>query len=337
MSQWKHISVARLELRNFKRFYGTHALDLLPDHEGNKPLILIGGDNGRGKTSIHEALNYALYEDDDLPGIATRPNYLRAVSDRLNRRALDEGKTDYAVALELIASSGEADRRLRIERRWDVNVSERRVIEAKLTVSENDRPIDWIDQDSPGALQDFLRSILPPRIAPFFFFDGERIQEFADENQHEHRMVEAVEDILHINVYKLLREDLKKYVVDHIETHEVKSVDTRDFFSLQQETERIDSDLEDKRERQEEIEREIVDLRRQRKQAEDELRRIASPHASKRDELILEQQRLEQELEQAKVEIQKGFEPLPILLAGPLCMDLQRTLREEQPMVRRQA
>lgn len=330
MAHWKRVSILRLEMRNFKRFYGNHAVDLCPDPSAEKPLILIGGDNGSGKTSIHEAINYALYEDDDLPGIATRPNYLRAVSDRLNRRALDEGNTDYAVALDLLVSDGSAERRFRIERQWDANLAERRVECSKVTVSESGRPIDWIDEDSPAYLQDFIRSLLPPRVAPFFFFDGERIQEFAEDSQQERGMIDAIEDILHINVYKRLRGDLKKYVVDHVETHEIKSVQTDDFFKYQQEVERIESDLEAKRDREADIEREIDELKARRKRSEDELRRIASPHASQRDELILEQERLEKELEQAKTDVRKAFEALPIMLAGSLADRLRQTLLDEQ-------
>ncbi|MBE3109162.1 MAG: AAA family ATPase [Acidobacteria bacterium] len=320
-------------MRNFKRFYGKHLLDLAPDASGEKPLILIGGDNGSGKTSIHEAINYALYEDDDLPGITTRPNYLRAVQDRLNRRALDEGQQDFAVVLELLVTSGDDERCFRIERKWDVsgrhNVTPSLQIRPCLTVCENGRPLDWIDADNPTALQDFLRNILPPRIAPFFIFDGERIQDFADESGHEQRMVDAIEDILHINVYKMLREDLKKQVVDYLERSEVAPAETGDFFTLQQEAERIEGDLEAKRDRLAEIAREIDEQHRARKRAEEELRRIASPHASQRDELILEQQRLEQELESVKTDIQKAFEPLPVMLAGALCNDLRETLRRE--------
>lgn len=321
MARWKRVCILRLEMRNFKRFYGSHALDLCPDACGEKPLILIGGDNGSGKTSIHEAINYALYEDVDLPGIATRPNYLRAVSDRLNRRALDEGNTDYAVALDLLVSDGSAERRFRIEREWAANVPERRVEGSRVRVSENGRPIDWVE-DSPAALQDFVRSLLPPRVAPFFFFDGERIQEFAEDTLQERGMVEAIEDILHIKVYRRLRHDLKKYVVDHVEL-QIKKDDTGDFFKVQEEAERIEADLEAKRDREAEIGRDTEDWRAQRKRAEDELRRIASPHASERDELIMEQDRLEKELEEAKTDVSKGFEPLPILLGGRLCDELR--------------
>ena len=329
MSQWKHISIARLRMTNFKRFYGTHEVDLLTQSDLGKTLVLIGGDNGRGKTSIHEAINYVFYEDGDLPGIQTRPNYLRAVSDRLNRRALDEGQTEYSVAIELIVSGGDADRRLYIERSWDVDIAHRQALSPVLVIQENGRPIDWIE-DNPAAYQDFLRHVLPPRISPFFFFDGERIQTFAEEESHDRRMVEAIEDILHITVYKTLRDDLKKYVVDHIEKHEVKAVDTGDFFKLQEDAERIETDLERKRDKLLDAEREIEEAMKEQRAIEDELRRIASPHASKRDDLILDRQNLESEIEIAKADIQKGFEALPILFTGKLCNDLQETLREER-------
>jgi len=333
MSQWKHISIVRLSMTNFKRFYGNHHIDLSTDPSIGRTLVLIGGDNGRGKTSIHEAINYVFYEDGDLPGIQTRPNYLRAVTDRLNRRALDEGQSDYGVAVELIVSGGDAERQLFIQRTWDVDVGKREVACPILQIYENGRPVDWIEDDQP-AYQDFLRHVLPPRIAPFFFFDGERIQDFAEEERHDRRMVEAIEDILHITVYKMLRDDLKKYVVDHIEKHEVKAVDTGDFFQLQEDAERIESELESKRGKLLDVERDTEEAVKEQRATEDELRRIASPHASERDELIQDKQRLEEEIELAKADIQKAFEAFPILLTGALCADLERTLMEEQGVIR---
>lgn len=332
MSQWKHISIARLSMTNFKRFYGTHEIELLTQPDLDKTLVLIGGDNGRGKTSIHEAINYVFYEDGDLPGIQTRPSYLRAVSDRLNRRALDEGQTDYSVAVDLIVSDGSAERQLHIERSWEVDVAQRQAVSPVLVIQENGRPIDWIE-DSPAAYQDFLRHVLPPRIAPFFLFDGERIQQFAEEDGHDRRMVDAIEDILHISVYKMLRDDLKKFVIDHISKYEVKAVDSGDFFELQEDEERIERELDQKRDRLADVEREIEEAVKEQRRVEDELRRIASPYASKRDELILEKQRLEGEIESVKADLQTAFQALPILLTGKLWVVLQETLEDEQQAI----
>lgn len=332
MSQWKHCSINKLVMTNFKRFYGRHELELTTRPDLGKPLILIGGDNGRGKTSIHEAINYVFYEDGDLPGIQTKPSYLRAVTDRLNRRALDEGQTDYGVALDITVSDGSVERNLHIERKWDVDVARRRVNEPILAIYENGRTIDWLE-DTPIAYQDFLRHILPPKIAPFFLFDAERIQEFADEDGHDRRMVEAIEDILHITVYKLLRDDLKKMVIDPIEKNEIKISINDDFYELKKEEDRIIAELEEKQDRLRDAERELAEANRARKLIEDELRRVASPNTSRRDELIVERQRIEAEIESAKADMQRGFESIPILLTGKLWKELLETLATDQVAV----
>lgn len=143
-------------------------------------------------------------------------------------------------------------------------------------------------------------------------------------------MIDAVEDILHINVYKTLRDDLKKYVVDYLEKHEIRTPHGDDFHRLQEDAERIANELEHKRDRQVDIEREIEDLLAQRKRAEEELLRIASPHSAQRNELLGEMERLERELEDAKRQVRSGFDPLPVLLSEPLYRQLHQTLLEEQ-------
>ena len=53
----------QLTLRNFCLFHGTQALDLSPAHRYGKsrPIVLIGGINGGGKTTIFDAIQLALY------------------------------------------------------------------------------------------------------------------------------------------------------------------------------------------------------------------------------------------------------------------------------------
>lgn len=323
------LSLEKLEITNFKRFYGFHVLDLRTDPDHGKNIVLIGGENGAGKTTIHEAINYTLYEDDDLPGISTKPTYIRAVYDRLNRQAILERKQDYYVAIEMLADDFGTLRHFRIERHWKPNFSKKTIEETKLCIFENGRKIDFIE-DNPQAYQEFLRNLLPPRIAPFFFFDGERIQEFADDDNREGRMVEAIEDILHISVYKKLRVDLKNFVIDHIEKHEIKPISTDDFFDLQEDKEKIEICCENKRSELDDIERELDELRRKCKQLDDQIKKIASPYSSQRNELLIERDDLNRELESSKNDLDKGFIPLTILLAGNLRRELYSTLESEK-------
>jgi DNA sulfur modification protein DndD len=52
-----------LTLENFNSYNGRHALNLQPETstEGTRPIILIGGLNGGGKTTIMDAIRLALY------------------------------------------------------------------------------------------------------------------------------------------------------------------------------------------------------------------------------------------------------------------------------------
>ena len=323
---WRNLNISKLEMMNFKRFYGHHSLDLLTDPDNDKNLILIGAENGMGKTSIHEAINYAFYEYPDLPKITTKPDYLTAVSERLNRKALDNGETDYWVALELIASPQGTQRQLRIERRWDVDLQTRKIIGAKLEIFENNRLIDWVGEE---AYQDFLRSILPATISPYFFFDGEKIQEFAEDENFE-MMKEGILDILHINVYRTLIKDLKHHVIDSIEKNEVQPYENDDLYKLLEEAERIEAEMQKKQERFEENKREKDEAQIAIKLSDEEIRRIARPGTPQRDALLTERVQIEDALEGIKQGIEDSIDNLPLLMGRTLLVTLEKTLIEEQ-------
>ena len=57
--------IKQLVLRNFRVFNGTHTIDLAPRKRPNdtnqRPIVLFGGLNGAGKTSILSAIRIALY------------------------------------------------------------------------------------------------------------------------------------------------------------------------------------------------------------------------------------------------------------------------------------
>ena len=50
----------KIELHNFGIYKGTHEM-ILNDKIGNRNITLIGGLNGRGKTTLHDAVLIALY------------------------------------------------------------------------------------------------------------------------------------------------------------------------------------------------------------------------------------------------------------------------------------
>ena len=99
-----------------------------------------------------------------------------------------------------------------VERVWHFHVDrERGFREEELRIEEN-----GVMADSPGESPDDFRRgliaqrLLPPPLAPFFFFDSAQVQDLA-RREHHHQVRAGVEGILGVPILHELTEDLRKY------------------------------------------------------------------------------------------------------------------------------
>lgn len=98
----------RIELRDFKAY--EHALFDFPRPEGGRNVILIGGLNGFGKTTLFEAIALGLYGRDALslinrarPGIdeeERRVSFRKFMRGCLHAAALSSGRSSTSITLE---------------------------------------------------------------------------------------------------------------------------------------------------------------------------------------------------------------------------------------------
>jgi DNA sulfur modification protein DndD len=77
----------KLIIRNFSSYYGEHELELNTDDE--KTVVIIIGGNGFGKTSIFQAINWALYGEDYERDL--NKYYNKKIADYINESAFSEG------------------------------------------------------------------------------------------------------------------------------------------------------------------------------------------------------------------------------------------------------
>lgn len=194
--------IERLRLRNFGIYGGEHAFDLGPDEEGGKPIVLIEGHNGAGKTTFLEAIRLALYGKAALGNRVSQKAYETHLNDRIHRGVPE---TTMEIGLDLRRHEKGEELSYAIRRRWNVKGNG---VEEMLTVL-----VDGAcrDDTSVEEWQDILNDMIPPGVSQLFFFDGEKIQEIA-QGDASAGLQQAIRPLLGLDIIEQLRSDLALFV-----------------------------------------------------------------------------------------------------------------------------
>lgn len=165
----------KIVITNLFSYYGTQEYDFTPVGPGS--VVLVVGRNGFGKTSLLNAVKLLFLgaEDKTLRRVGFPPRLLsrwefltgnpRGWAGVRNRHAQEGDRC--AVRIELGDSSGN---RFVAERSWTGSK-----LDEALIVWEGDN-----DAVKDKAAEERLAHLLPPELAPYFFFDGEEIQYLAE-------------------------------------------------------------------------------------------------------------------------------------------------------------
>ena len=163
--------ISSLSLENFRVFKGKHLINL--ESKKNQPIILFGGLNGAGKTSILTAVKLALFGKASLKGNITSKLYSDYLEDQINR---GDGDIDSAsVALEFEFAKLGKSYSYKIKRFWSLYKGK---IKESLVIYENDKELSELNISQA---QSFIFDLIPLGVADLFFFDGEKIKEMADD------------------------------------------------------------------------------------------------------------------------------------------------------------
>jgi DNA sulfur modification protein DndD len=169
-------------------------------------VILIGGRNGSGKTTILEALRLCLYGQLALGERTGRREYESYLRDRIHRRS---GKSisphSASVGVEFEYSVSGRRKSYSVQRSWELK---QRAVECELTITCDGKSLDDLDR---AHADEFLRDLIPPGLSQLYFFDGEKIQELAESNDDSGTLGEAIRGLLGLDLVDQLIGDLKVY------------------------------------------------------------------------------------------------------------------------------
>lgn len=189
--------IKELKLHNFGVYAGTNVFDFKAD----KPIALIGGLNGRGKTTFLEAVLLSLYGKNSFAySEGRRQTYGQYLKSYVN---VADGSKETYVELTFCMNVNGTDE-YKIKREWNGNGS--RTSESVTVYKDGE-----YNQFLTNNWAMFMENVLPSALSNFFFFDGEKIATLAGESTST-QMKESIKALLGITVLDHLENDLNRVI-----------------------------------------------------------------------------------------------------------------------------
>ncbi|MBD2315114.1 DNA sulfur modification protein DndD [Desertifilum sp. FACHB-1129] len=299
-----------LVLENFGPYVGRQTINLSPDREEQSyPIILVGGMNGGGKTTLMDAIRLALYGSRAQCSTRGSLSYPEFLSQCVNRHTPPNDST----RVELLFEHLQYDRRVeyRIVRYWKRSPKEGK---DTLGILEG----DWKDETLAQNWDEYIENLLPLGISSLFLFDGEQVKELAELEAPPPMVVDAIQSLLGLELAERLAVDL-----DILMARKRKEMASAKELS---EIEEIEQRLEQSHLEQQAVKQEIEDLQelfRVAKLRETEAferfisegGKIAGERA-KLDQQLADTHKKAQDIREALCEVAGGV--LPLVLIQPL-------------------
>lgn len=316
--------IKRLTMHNFGVYASTNTFDF----SGKKPIVLIGGLNGRGKTTFLNAVLLALYGANSF---AYRESSFKSYGQYLRSFVnLSDGSKQTYVEMEMQLNNSSKDIYV-VRREWNalgkIKTSE------KITVYKNGEYSDFLT----GNWTMFVENILPSALSNFFFFDGEKIAELAVDNT-DSQLKESIRAMLGISVLDTLNTDLRRNIR--------KLQKQNSSWKESTEVEKLRDARDRAKQKLEEAEQEISAKEQELKSLTELLEKKKAEYAAGGGDVVEKKEMLLREKTELSTKLEQNEETLRTLAASELPMILVRDLidhateqgeREQNAIVKKQA
>jgi DNA sulfur modification protein DndD len=310
-----------LILQNFGPYSGKTTINLQPDsEENNRPIILFGGMNGGGKTTLMDAIRLALYGQRAQCSTRNNLSYSEFLLQCINNQTSSLDQTRIELAFEHIVDYQYIQ--FRIIRQWNRTLKDGKDI---LGIHRE----DWPDESLTNTWDEYIETLLPIGISNLFLFDGEQVKELAEQDSPPQSVIEAIRSLLGLELAEKLSVDLdilvsrkRKALANSSQLATIEEIESR----LKQYQLEVDTSLESSCKLQNNLEKAQDKL----DYALNKFKIEGGKIAAKKSQLENRSQDLAKSAEEQRLEMRKLAEgSLPLTLITPLLNQAKNQAEQE--------
>ena len=318
----------KIILENYGLYAGRVELDLLPrvKYGQERPIILVGGKNGTGKTTFLDAIRLVLYGKAILGDRVSQNDYEDFLREHIHRDSKAIIALEFArVALEFDYVTAGEQKTYFVERSWTARKTNG--VKEYLQIKVDGKELENVSNDF---WQGFVEEIIPERLSQLFFFDGEKIKSIADDNNGSQVLAEAIKTLLGLDVVDRLKADLSIFMGREIKKSGSKT-DKNTWQDFETKISQAKEEIGQKLDELARVRTSISGVLANIKNKEKRLHQEGHYYATRRDELKSEQSQLARKIEelenQIRLECEKTF---TFALCPSIATALRSQLKEEK-------
>ena len=197
--------INKLVLKNFSSFEGTNVFDFSINDDG-KNIILIGGQNGAGKTSLFSAIKVGLYGPLAFGYVGANTHYTQRIKEYINSKAFQTDNVASGVVINISVKVERDYHDYEISREWYYF---KQKLEERYEVKKEGRTLD---EQELSYFQNYLQGVIPPSLFEFFLFDGEEVGNIFSTSSYNSYVKNALFTMCDMDLYEIVRKYTSNYI-----------------------------------------------------------------------------------------------------------------------------
>lgn len=229
--------IQRIKISNFKTYLSLD-LDLTVDDD--RPIILIGGSNGGGKTTLFEAISGALYG----LKIESKEHFMEL----LNQGAVNKVKPEISLQITFVGKVLGQQQKYILKRNYILNPQGRPLESVSLDMNGNmyvygtmTAPKERVRAEQE--ISKIIKANLPQELSQYFLFDAMQSSELLKKNVFQQTIRDNFENVLGFKKYLQLKRAAEKLQQEWAEQRLEAEKEAKEYSSLCNQKEQLVIDL----------------------------------------------------------------------------------------------